>query len=665
MDVSGGINGVFKGGGAKGVVYAGALRAVEERGIEFKAVAGSSAGAITATLIAARMSAGELAESTLDGLKSVRMRILSGFLPWVGKSLFSVDRLEGWLEERLRDSIARQTGSTPTEPITFRQLFDATGIELNVVAMDLARKQPVVFSYQTAGECAVATAVVASCAIPLAMPAGRVVIQGLKGEERVHRIVDGGAWANYPAFVFRDPSFRRFHGLPKVPAKRPTVGFVINDPVSGDLPRPEKPVRMESRSARAPDDLGAGRSSGALGRLLNWGAFRYSALVLVPLVVGLILLVWLRDQLGEFFPFVRLLPDALEPFTVVVLVLLFVILIAAAVPLAVAVFRFGREVFDVGLPSAFAALSVGPGVPDWVGAERSVDPVVRLSTPDGITTTKFKIPDQTRLDAISKAREEAGRQLDDLMDVVAAPEPPRRQTPKMAEERKGARWFALGAPLMLTLAFGPIFAIGLARNILSGRVLRAVGVGLALAAVTIYLIGKAARIRAERAQAVPLKQSWLRLGAVFAVLLIMFSFLTYLLATIDVGSVSRFAGAEHVPATVTRVELRDPRRYEVLMAAPLSGIRGGSVFDLCDQPQPTTCLVFESELQTLSVGDETEVLFILDSGEAFLAGEEWANEDLGNAAINVGFWLAIGLGLIWATEDLVRNWRARRRDAPV
>jgi hypothetical protein len=116
---------------------------------------------------------------------------------------------------------------------------------------------------------------------------------------------------------------------------------------------------------------------------------------------------------------------------------------------------------------------------------------------------------------------------------------------------------------------------------------------------------------------------------------------------------------------VTRVELRDPRRYEVLMAAPLSGIRGGSVFDLCDQRQPTTCLVFESELQTLSVGDETEVLFILDSGEAFLAGEEWANEDLGNAAINVGFWLAILLGLIWATEDLVRNWRARRRDAPV
>src|SRR4029079_13476980 len=39
------VKGVFKGGGAKGALYAGALQAVEEPGLWFSEVAGSSAGA--------------------------------------------------------------------------------------------------------------------------------------------------------------------------------------------------------------------------------------------------------------------------------------------------------------------------------------------------------------------------------------------------------------------------------------------------------------------------------------------------------------------------------------------------------------------------------------------------------------------------------------------
>lgn len=47
--------GVFEGGGAKGVLYVGALEAMAERNLWFSAVAGSSAGAITAALIASGM----------------------------------------------------------------------------------------------------------------------------------------------------------------------------------------------------------------------------------------------------------------------------------------------------------------------------------------------------------------------------------------------------------------------------------------------------------------------------------------------------------------------------------------------------------------------------------------------------------------------------------
>jgi predicted acylesterase/phospholipase RssA len=47
--------GVFEGGGAKGVAYAGALLAMAERKCWFRAVAGASAGAITAALVASAL----------------------------------------------------------------------------------------------------------------------------------------------------------------------------------------------------------------------------------------------------------------------------------------------------------------------------------------------------------------------------------------------------------------------------------------------------------------------------------------------------------------------------------------------------------------------------------------------------------------------------------
>ena len=56
------IDGVFSGGGMKGFAYVGALQVLEERGIKFKRVAGTSAGAILATFIAAGFNAKELEE---------------------------------------------------------------------------------------------------------------------------------------------------------------------------------------------------------------------------------------------------------------------------------------------------------------------------------------------------------------------------------------------------------------------------------------------------------------------------------------------------------------------------------------------------------------------------------------------------------------------------
>src|SRR5262245_15587342 len=55
------VNGVFKGGGPKGAAYAGVLQELEGK-VAFRAVAGASAGAITAALLAAGYSAQTIEE---------------------------------------------------------------------------------------------------------------------------------------------------------------------------------------------------------------------------------------------------------------------------------------------------------------------------------------------------------------------------------------------------------------------------------------------------------------------------------------------------------------------------------------------------------------------------------------------------------------------------
>src|SRR3990172_6525991 len=53
-------DGVFEGGGAKGIAFVGALAFMERQGMRFKRVAGTSAGAITAALNAAGDRAGDI-----------------------------------------------------------------------------------------------------------------------------------------------------------------------------------------------------------------------------------------------------------------------------------------------------------------------------------------------------------------------------------------------------------------------------------------------------------------------------------------------------------------------------------------------------------------------------------------------------------------------------
>lgn len=223
------IAGYFEGGGAKGVAYVGALDATLELQCWFGAVAGASAGAITAALIAAGLHPSEIrAEteaaferlrrvSTLAGLKQLRLQF--GFLHNEG--------LREWLESKLAEQ-AVSLGVDVPGPVTFATLYKATEIELNVVAADVSLGRQIVFSAWDTPSAQVADAVLASSSIPFVFPPRYLRVP--EGDEAyVHTLVDGGAWSNFPGFVFRDGSFRAAFGREERVAEDHVVGFLLDE----------------------------------------------------------------------------------------------------------------------------------------------------------------------------------------------------------------------------------------------------------------------------------------------------------------------------------------------------------------------------------------------------------------------------------------------------
>jgi predicted acylesterase/phospholipase RssA len=90
-----------------------------------------------------------------------------------------------------------------------------------------------VFCHWTTPRVLVADAVIASSAIPAAFPSARAIFPSADGIW-AQRMVDGGAWANFPRFVFHDPSFAAWIEQTcaadlSAQRGRPTVGFTLGE----------------------------------------------------------------------------------------------------------------------------------------------------------------------------------------------------------------------------------------------------------------------------------------------------------------------------------------------------------------------------------------------------------------------------------------------------
>lgn len=273
------IFGVFEGGGAKGLAHVGALRAAEQRGFQFRAVAGTSIGAMIAALVAAGFKSEELFRVTdagESGLLSddlelkfldraeysrvlrLRMHLETllrqpepGFRTYIWEHIVSRPWLSwgaavtaanlsvlplamhrkvlgdlwweagtvgtGRLREWIDETIRIKLGLPTGTPVLFHDL----PIDLRVVATDLTHNDVQIFGRARTPHIPVADAVTASMAYPL-------LFKPVQVDGAIY--VDGGLASNGPAWVLDDLR-------DMADARIPTFAFRLLDPPPAPLPK--------------------------------------------------------------------------------------------------------------------------------------------------------------------------------------------------------------------------------------------------------------------------------------------------------------------------------------------------------------------------------------------------------------------------------------------
>lgn len=275
---------VFEGGGAKGMVFVGGMQEFEAAGHTHSRLLGTSAGAITASLLAAGYDSNRM----LDALKEqeegrpvfasflgvpgpfwddeIQASAIVEFLSeidiplipdrWeekasigIAKGLLKIERFKnlfsfveqgGWYSaSRFIDWMTNNLdtrsdgGRTGYGQMTLSQFFEATGQELCLVASDSTAQRMLVLSHGTAPACPLVWAVRMSMSIPLVWPEvewkqnwGPYQGHDITG----HKIVDGGMLSNFPIelLVSSQPNITAVMGERK---SDHVLGFLIDETV--------------------------------------------------------------------------------------------------------------------------------------------------------------------------------------------------------------------------------------------------------------------------------------------------------------------------------------------------------------------------------------------------------------------------------------------------
>lgn len=280
------VNLVLKGGGPKGIAYIGALKALRERHLDrdLRNVAGTSAGAITAAMIAFGYSPEEMEEeltqknllnlldpkdksgkaivnAILEGKKSDSqawpfLKLLSGGVLHLERTYRELSTTTGlckgedarlWFEQLIFKQIRkiiRKEDATDSElrHLTFKQLRELIRQgyplkHLTICATSLSDQKSVTFSSREPSEyddLIISDAIRASMSIPGVFEPHTLHYKNARGERLAwadnRRFVDGGLLRNFPITVYDNPFNRETLGLsltvvdegPQPPPQTPT-----------------------------------------------------------------------------------------------------------------------------------------------------------------------------------------------------------------------------------------------------------------------------------------------------------------------------------------------------------------------------------------------------------------------------------------------------------
>ncbi|MEO0988732.1 MAG: patatin-like phospholipase family protein [Cyanobacteria bacterium J06639_14] len=227
---------VFEGGGVKGTAFLGALRCFDDAGIQLRKVAGTSAGAITAAMVAAGFSVSELENiigqlnyedeflskkkspfilngSPEDDLKNP-IRMLTNLLAVRQLGQYSSAPFKNWLSRQLAGqapTFGAVSQATEENPAWYKQraikvvISDISHGEMLVLPDDLPQAEQAGFD--------LAEAVRLSMSIPFFFEPGHL------GDSM---IVDGGILSNFPLWIYDAEPGRK--------PNCPTFGFQLVEP---------------------------------------------------------------------------------------------------------------------------------------------------------------------------------------------------------------------------------------------------------------------------------------------------------------------------------------------------------------------------------------------------------------------------------------------------
>ncbi|HEX8546490.1 MAG TPA: patatin-like phospholipase family protein [Cytophagaceae bacterium] len=241
---------IFEGGGIRGLAYPSALAELEKNHFldSVKRVAGTSAGAIVATLYAVGYSPNEMVE-IIENLR-VKSFADGGFMFFGGTyrvinnfGWYKSDKLNSWISYLIQAKTGKgnitfsELAALSKEKTIFKELY-LTGTDLN-------NQKAVIFGQDTYPNMEVRLAVRISVSIPFFFQAPIIDQKGklcVTKEEKEKGTVftDGGIIANFPLKIFDNEKYINKHGDSSSVFNDRSLGFRLDDDLQVEYDKKQK-----------------------------------------------------------------------------------------------------------------------------------------------------------------------------------------------------------------------------------------------------------------------------------------------------------------------------------------------------------------------------------------------------------------------------------------